>query len=778
MNEKIQHPLTSVGMVVNMTPMPMPVHAGYNEITNIIDFSKENDALIIHCNLYNTEKTLKLNVTFPTIGGIRFTNENTGFFEPESLKQFTYSKNGDAISVICDDTEYIIKFENGKFYIKNGEKSLALKLALGYSWDNILLKTYIQGDIAEDEFFYGLGERFNGFIRNNKSNLLWNIDPYHENMSEDPSIDKSYSYNNVPILHSTNGYTLFYNSTYSIFVDIGTKDKTKFNLVNDSNILDFYLWFGDSKDTLKQYTLLTGRTPIPPKWAFSYWAGNGACVWREADGEDGHLKMLEEILGKYKELGTMPAAVYGEGKPEKDPKAYEITSKYGTKMLGWWDSGLWKPEEVYDYIPDCTDEENPVVKRLSTNEIMTGNYLDFTNPNSKILLKRKLKEFFDMGLNGAMIDIADQVFVDSFFKNGMTGKEMHNFYAYHYTKTFGEVFREYWGNDCIMFARPGCAGSQRWISNFLGDQPANFMGMKQSLSAALSISASGFSVWGSDMGGYGTNPHNAEVYRRWTQWSTFNPLMRAHGLTRRNPWDYNSEEAIKDFIKYYWLRENILNVSYSGAIESNKTATPMTQPLQVAFPGETKLYNVEDEYLYCNELLVAPVTEEGITGRPVVLPSGIWTDFWSGEHIVGDKTIDVDAPIDKIPVYIRSGAVLPIRLTNTLEMYSPLGEDTVESLLVTPTENRREVRFWRDEDTEARFIMESIGNKNIITSLDEAKERVIVFKGVKVKSVIADGVELSLTSESSFDKNGFIISDSDTKVILSSGGWKTVTVEI
>ena len=158
-----------------------------------------------------------------------------------------------------------------------------------------------------------------------------------------------------------------------------------------------------------------------------------------------------------------------------------------------------------------------------------------------------------------MVDFADAVPYNSVFANGKTGDEMHNPYAYYYQKAYKELFDKHYGNDYILFARAGFAGSQSLMPKFLGDEPCTFYGMRESLTAALNLAFSGFSVWGSDMGGLGNKRKhipNEDVYRRWLQWSAFNPIMRSHGHTTRGPRHFG-KAAVKDFKKYYWLREKM-----------------------------------------------------------------------------------------------------------------------------------------------------------------------------------------------------------------------------
>ncbi|HAL20998.1 MAG TPA: hypothetical protein DCP17_09620 [Ruminococcaceae bacterium] len=325
---------------------------------------------------------------------------------------------------------------------------------------------------------------------------------------------------------------------------------------------------------------------------------------------------------------------------------------------------------------------------------------------------------------------------------------MHNPYAYYYQKAYKELFDKHYGNDYILFARAGFAGSQSLMPKFLGDEPCTFYGMRESLTAALNLAFSGFSVWGSDMGGLGNKRKhipNEDVYRRWLQWSAFNPIMRSHGHTTRGPWHFG-KAAVKDFKKYYWLRESLKDFIYSAAIKSSKSAFMMAAPLQIAFSGDDFIKAVDDEYLFCGEILAAPVVFANATARNVLLPHGKWTNFWTGAVLSGNTAVNTRASEGTIPLYIRSGAVIPVKLSRSLKLCENMQNGSVNGIIVTMAEERREICHYIADGTAQRYITDlKYGNTAVISNKDGADVKAVIAKGISAVSVTADGKALSFT---------------------------------
>ena len=753
-----------------------------SDLAELGSVQKTNNVVTLSIStVENTTEELEL--TFPKTGGIRLSGANKGIHEAESNRSITYSETGNVTVITADDDSYINLIKESDdwsidFYNSSKEKVKSIKgsqIVFYYNNNAEIIKTSITGTVKENEKFTGLGERFNGLVQNGDVITLWNSDCKSSNFAEDA--DKTASYINIPFLNSTNGYSIFLNSSYKTIADIAATNKDIYTLTTNGDIFDMYCFVGDTNDNLNSYTNLTGKSALPPKWAFSYMAGNHSKVWGSNP-----VSYLTTVMEKYKALGTIPSAVYGEYGPEYAEESYSILSNYGSRMIGWQDSGVYF-SSIDKYMDGITGEY-PLIKTLYNNKTyMSGGtsgdaYIDFTNPFGKLLFKNRILQRVNWGWKGGMIDFGDDVLVDSISYNGMTGNQMHNLYPYYYTKSVSEALKESIGDDYFAFSRSGYAGSQKYMGVFTGDHPSSFQGLKQSLYGGLSLSSSGYSIWGSDIGGHGKqgDTNDADLYRRWLQFATFSPLMRAHGVTDRNPWSYNMNDEFK---KYYWIRENFVDAIYSSAIKSSVDGSAMTQPLMNAFPNQSSLYSVEDEYMFCDELLVAPVTEAGATSRSVVLPNGKWINFWTGVEVEGGSTQNVSADASTIPLFLRSSAVMPVRLNSDFIFGTDLNDgEIINALMLTEAEETRNVTVYSSEtDSENYIISKTANGATSVKAENSSNIRMFIIKGAKASSITVDSTVLSSTSSTPTSQNtGFKVSGNDTYVFLPEGEWNEIVI--
>jgi alpha-glucosidase/alpha-D-xyloside xylohydrolase len=151
------------------------------------------------------------------------------------------------------------------------------------------------------------------------------------------------------------------------------------------------------------------------------------------------------------------------------------------------------------------------------------------------------------------------------------------------------------------------------------------------------------------------------LFVRWFEWGAFQPVMRAHGERNHNEvWSYGKQaEPILE--KYLRLRYQLLPYTYSLAYGSYQTGAPFMRALFMDFPNDPNVANIPDEYMFGPAFLVAPVSEQGATHRSVYLPAGCdWYNYWTNERIEGGQTINANAPIDTIPLFVRAGSIVPL----------------------------------------------------------------------------------------------------------------------
>ncbi len=735
-------------------------------------------------------KTRALAVTFPKVGGVRFT-ETEGFFKYDDTLPITYSGKKN-LRVTAGENAVVYRKDEEKGFLldvqKNGKTVLSLdgeSFAFGFIGNKIKKQKKIKftAPFADGEMLYGLGERYNKFNQVGCRAYLWNLDTAFGK-------DATESYQNIPLLHSTAGYTLFFNNTYGGRADFGVEKANVYTFDYLGTAFDLFVFTGTPLENLDCYTTITGRPILPPKWAYQYWMGGGLGAW-QYEGKS-FQQNLREYLDGYAEMGIKHvAACYGESGPCKTPECYEMLKESGCRMHFWnWpglsrDHGMYIEGDDFDttgmtkqervcrvgkavYGSDAVeDQPYPLVKNKKGEWEIADYWFDFTHPNIGKLLEKRFEHFFKLGLKGSMVDFGEFIRPEWKLHSGEYGETAHNQHAYWYGKAMFETFHKYCGDDHVLYQRAGCAGSQHWTVNFGGDQSGNPKGLNQALTGLVTSAASGMPTWGSDIAGLGGAPTN-ETYVRWLQHGAFSPIMRAHaggGRPGSNPWNYG-DTAKSEFHKLYWWRENMLPYIYSHAVNAHKTGSPIAYPLVMLFPND-KAAVAEDQYMFGTELLVAPVTIDHLNWRMVKFPKGKWFNLWTGETTDGGRELYVSAPIDTIPVYLREGAVMALELpAETLRPCENMDEvPRVNALLVAPTTVKRELVHNVDKDTAYTFVTEKVADEAVtVTNKDGFDAKAVLVCGVEATKVLVDGKEVAFTAE-----------DNKTTIRVD-GGFKTVQV--
>ena len=708
----------------------------------------------------SNSREYRVSLSFPKLGGIRIKDKKGGYFTADAAA-VTYKdvadgrkaaapngysavlKNGGFLIELCRDDKVFYRIDENSIElgIKNGEYRKAALIT----------------PINTDERFFGFGEKYNALNQVGHVLPLWNDDTGYHGHTE--AGDKVRSYKNVPLFHSSNGYTVFYNSFYGAFADLTERENTRFRLEFNSPLLDVYFWQGSPGDTMNCYTALTGRPVLPPKWAFEFWAGGTGENWN-CRGKENFVTVFKEAVDGYKAMGTLPAAIYGEAAPSQCLVCHEIAQQAGMRMLAWNHPGVdafirgYDVKRIREIFPGIKDGDIPMLRSPESGEIIdkTQFYIDYSHPKAYDLIYNKYDLLWNWGLKGAMVDFGEFVECDTAAYNGMKGDEMHNYHAYCYSKTVSEAWRSRNGDDYVLFARAACAGTQKWVSFFGGDQRGEFYGLRQAYYGGLNAGLSGFTVWGSDIGSL-CECGSAELYIRWLQFAAFSPLMRTHG--NHNPWNYG-DECVRIFKKFFWFRKNIIDYIYSAALQSNLTGRAIIRTMADAYPNDKSLSASDDQFMLGDSLLVCPVLYEGMKKRSVILPQGGWLYLPDMKMYAGGESAEVETPIDICPVFVKAGSVIPVNVSENSELAKPINGG-VEALLTVP--GNGDSVFYNSERKRFNFTVSEIGEKDgyVIYNRDGYSVRNLKIAG-RVTEAFADGKRQRVIPNGKFSD---IVLDSD-----------------
>jgi len=494
----------------------------------------------------------------------------------------------------------------------------------------------------------------------------------------------------IPFLLSTKGYGFVWNNPA-----IGKAELVKNHTMwyaRATKLIDYLIFTGESPDAIvRKYTDLSGRAPMLPEFAAGFWQ----CKLRYWNQEE-----LLSVAREYKRRG-LPISVIvidyfhwtqqGEWKFDKrywpDPKAMvDELNEMGIKLM----VSIWPTV-------DPTSENYEEMRRKSylvraergvqSVFLYLGpqTFFDATHPGSQEYVWSKAKQnYYDYGIKTFWLDEAEPEYRPYDYENVRyhlgNGLEVSNIYPYMYAKAFHDGMVKCGETEIVNLLRCAWIGSQRLgIVLWSGDIGSTFETLRRQVKAGLNVSLCGIPWWTTDIGGffdgYTDDPAFHELIIRWFQFGVFCPIFRLHGYrqpeTRPNGefktgaanevWSFG-EEAYDIITKLMFMRERLKPYIMEQMKKAHEDGTPVMRPIFYDFPADKTAYKIEDEYMFGPDLLIAPVLYEGARARKVYLPEGAeWTDANSGNIYKGGQTIDYEAPLSVVPVFLKDGSKLPVK---------------------------------------------------------------------------------------------------------------------
>ena len=531
----------------------------------------------------------------------------------------------------------------------------------------------------DDERFFGLGQHQHGML--DQKGVVVDLVQRNSEVT-------------IPFLLSSRGYGLLWNSPAIGRVELAANG-TRW-VADCARQIDYWVTAGRPADVLCRYADATGHAPEFPRWAAGFWQ----CKLRYRTQEE-----LLEVAREYHRRGIQLSVIVcdffhwthlGDWRfdPEEWPDpaaAVKELASYGTRlMVSVWPSvsplsenhaelerrGLFIGTEF-----GPTAHADWPDKGIDTTVQVA--FYDATNPEAREFVWSRLADnYLALGVESWWADACEPELKPACPANLRyhvgPGLEVGNVYPRENARTFYEGMVETGRTDVVTLNRSAWAGSQRYgAALWSGDIGTDFATLRSQIAAGLNVAVSGIPWWNTDIGGFHggdpTSPEYREVMVRWFQFGTFSPIMRLHGF--REPamefspqitggpnelWSYG-ERAFEIMASYVRLRERITPYLLEQMAVTHRDGLPVMRPLFVDFPDDEQAWTVDDAYLFGRDLLVAPVLEAGARTRTVYLPSGaLWCDAWTGTAYPGGATVTVDAPLERVPLFLRDGTLLPI----------------------------------------------------------------------------------------------------------------------
>lgn len=596
--------------------------------------------------------------------------------------------------------------------------------------------------LGKEDAVYGLGDKPGCLNRRGYVYVNWNTD------NPAPHVDSFKSlYKSIPffmVLGENYCYGIFADNTYKTTFDFGFESSEYYVVSHEKGFLDYYFFPGEKpSDVVKKYTGLTGTTPLFQRWIY----GSHQSRW-------GYCSQ-DEILGIAEafEKNEIPCDVihmdidYMDGyrvftfdkERFPDTKALsETLADKGIKLISIIDPGVKKDEAYFMYREGMEMDAfaHDAQGAVYENAVWPGTsvFPDFSREDVRKWWGEKTKILLDHGIRGIWNDMNEPASFrgplpdDVKFAAG-AHDEIHNIYGHLMAKATYEGLLEHDnGRRPFVLTRAAYAGSQKYCGGWTGDNHSIWSHLTLSLEQICNLSLCGMAMCGSDIGGFGSDV-TPELLVRFYQAAVFAPFFRNHsavGTRRQEPWlfDEKTRDAVRKTVR---LRYRFIPYIYDLARECERTGEPIVRPLVYEYPHDKMVRNICDEYLLGKFALVAPVTVPGKFAREVYLPEGEWYDYETNEKYTGGKYILADAPLDKVPVFIRAGAILPVAEGNIQSTEDITSENT--RILTYPGQG---TFIHYEDDNETLAYREGSYNAMEYTLNGEKLEKKVIHKGYKI----------------------------------------------
>jgi alpha-glucosidase len=537
--------------------------------------------------------------------------------------------------------------------------------------------------LAADEHFFGFGERMDFMDRRSKKLNL--------NVGRGKGLPHAIgaynileaNYCPVPFFMSTKGYGIFLHNSFATEWDMGAEKNDQYSFKAADGELDYYFIYGPNfRNILNNYTAITGKSPMLPQFALGLHAGtySGGTWGHEKESSDHYVV---ELAKKYRELGIPVDLLWLDS-------TWRLFGKNGGKGATTfeWRETFKNPKTMFDSL-------------YAMNYKMVGLHIRPRFDNAKKLnlldqARAKGYTYPENGKPGEFVNFFDSAAVKWWWQNGVikvvdlgakflktdegsafgalanesekvgpTGKEaqkLHNVFPIAYAKAPFQEFEKLNGFRGLNQTREGYSGIQRYPYIFAGDWPSEWQYFAPVIKAGLNVGLSGVGTWAHCMGGF-EHQADPELYIRWVQFGMFSPVALVFGMDHpgyKEPWKYG-DDALRNFKNYDLLRYRLFPYIYTSMHQQYQTGVPIMRALVLENQDDENVYEIADQYMFGDNMLIAPVTTKGAITRSIYLPKGTWFNYWTNQKYEGKAYHHVVAPLDTLPIFVKGGSIIPMQ---------------------------------------------------------------------------------------------------------------------
>jgi alpha-glucosidase len=673
----------------------------------VISFSQNVNKLY-----FKTKNNIILELSVIRDSVIRFRFATRGQLQPD----FSYAISENTIKgynhlEVSEDVEnYIVT--TSKLVCKIEKKSLRLKIydtsgqlinedEIGFHFEEFYEKggniVKMSKKTQKKEAFYGMGDKPMQCNLRGKRVQNWPTDQYAFSKDQDPI------YKAVPFyvgLHDTQAYGIFFDNSFKTYFDFCHERHDVTSFWAQGGEMNYYFIYGPKmENVVSSYTNLTGLAELPPLWALGY----HQCKWSYYPESQ-----VKEIAAKFRELQIPCDGIYldidymdgfrcftwnKEHFPDPKKMVKELADD-GFKTIVIIDPGI-KIDDEYDIYKQglekdyfCKRADGPhMIGKVWPGECV---FPDYTNPKVRDWWKDLFKELIsDIGVKGvwndmnepAVMEVPNKTFPDDvrhdYDGHPCSHRKAHNVYGTQMARATYEGVKKYgYPKRPFVITRSAFSGAQRYGSSWTGDNVATWEHLWIANNQVQRMCLSGMSFTGSDIGGFAEQP-GSELYIRWIQLGVFHPLCRTHSSGHhgdQEPWSFD-EEATNISRKFIELRYTLLPYLYTAFYKYTTEGIPVIKSLVYYDQDDYLTHFRNDEFIFGDHILVCPILEPNSKGRRMYIPRGEWYNFWDNAIFTGGKELWIDADIDRIPLFVKAGSIIP---RYPVQQY--VGEKEIEEL--------------------------------------------------------------------------------------------------